>query len=174
MHKIEINGNFSTLRYFISEDKKALRRKRTLKALLDPILRFQLLLRIFEYLKNKNSVFAWFVLPFFRLQSGSLGFSIPINSFGPGLRILHRGTIIVTPKARIGRNCTLNAMVQVGPGRTGSPVIGDDCFIGPGAVVLGGIVLGDSVKIGANAVVTHSYPEGHVTLVGIPARPIEK
>jgi serine acetyltransferase len=27
------------------------------------------------------------------------------------------------------------------------------------------------MKVGANAVVTKSFPEGHVTLVGIPARP---
>jgi serine O-acetyltransferase len=32
-------------------------------------------------------------------------------------------------------------------------------------------VLGDNVAVGANAVVNKSFPEGNVTLVGIPARP---
>jgi len=63
-------------------------------------------------------------------------------------------------------------MVQFGPSKSGSPTIGDNCYIGPGAVILGGIVLGDNVKIGANAVVTKSFPDGNVTLIGIPATPM--
>ena len=45
-----------------------------------------------------------------------------------------------------------------------APRIGNNCFIGAGAKVLGGISVGDNVKIGANAVVTKNVPKG-ATLV---------
>lgn len=51
-------------------------------------------------------------------------------------------------------------------------VIGKHCWIGTNAVILPGVSIGDHSIIGAGAVVTRSYGAG-VTLVGIPARPIE-
>ena len=50
--------------------------------------------------------------------------------------------------------------------------IGRNCWIGANAVILPGVLLGDSTIVGASAVVTKSFPEGHVTLVGNPARPL--
>ena len=41
-----------------------------------------------------------------------------------------------------------------------APVIGDDCLIGAGAVILGGIQIGNHVKIGAGAVVCKDVPDG--------------
>jgi serine O-acetyltransferase len=52
-------------------------------------------------------------------------------------------------------------------------VLGDDIFIGAGAKVIGGGRIGNGVKIGANAVVVDSAPDG-ATMVGIPARPVER
>lgn len=52
--------------------------------------------------------------------------------------------------------------------------IGRDCWLGVGAVILPGVRLGDKTIVGANAVVTRSFPEGGLTLVGVPARPIER
>lgn len=40
--------------------------------------------------------------------------------------------------------------------------------------MFGDIIIGDNVKIGANAVVNRSFPEGNCTIVGVPARKIEK
>jgi serine O-acetyltransferase len=104
-----------------------------------------------------------------------LGFSIPINVFGPGLSIAHRGTIVVNHGARVGANCRLHVCVNIGTeaGKSnGAPEIGDNCYIGPGAKLFGPIRLGDNLAIGANAVVNASFPEGNMTIGGVPAKKI--
>lgn len=99
-----------------------------------------------------------------------LGYTIPVNVFGPGLRINHVGTIIVNKQARIGAFCDIHCGVNIGPDLEGrAPALGDNVWIGPGAKIFGGIAVGDNTMIGANAVVNRSFPEGHVTLGGIPA-----
>jgi acetyltransferase-like isoleucine patch superfamily enzyme len=50
--------------------------------------------------------------------------------------------------------------------------IGRDCWLGFGCVILPGVVLGDRTIVGANAVVTRSFPDGHQTIAGIPARAV--
>lgn len=45
-------------------------------------------------------------------------------------------------------------------------IIGDNCFIGCSAKILGGIHIGDNVKIGANAVVIKDVPD-NCTVVGV-------
>lgn len=162
------------LKIYLALDRIALRRKRRIKAFFDPVCRFQRALRKFEYCKNTNSPFCFIAWLQFRHLSQKIGFSIPINVFGAGLRLMHAGPIIITPGSRVGKNCTVNTMIQISPGKGGAPTIGDNCYIGPGAKLLGGIILGDNVKIGANAVVTKSFPEGNVTLVGIPAKPVQE
>ena len=48
------------------------------------------------------------------------------------------------------------------------PVIGDSCYIGAGAKVLGPITLGDNVTVGANAVLLKDAPANAVW--GVPAK----
>lgn len=48
--------------------------------------------------------------------SYKLGFTLYKNQFGPGLYIMHYGTIVVNPKCRIGDNCNINAGVNIGMG----------------------------------------------------------
>ena len=102
-----------------------------------------------------------------------LGFFISPGCFGPGLKIYHYGSIIVNPKARIGKNCTIHGNCCIGSKGTfpdDSPVIGDNVDIGQNAQILGGITIADGVKIGAGAVVTHSVLEPNVTVVGVPGK----
>ena len=103
------------------------------------------------------------------------GYSIPLNVFGPGLSIAHRGTIVVNSNAKVGSNCRLHVGVNIGtaPGVPNlSPTIGNDVYIGPGAKIYGKITLADGIVIGANAVVTHSFDEPNITIAGVPARKI--
>ena len=115
---------------------------------------------------------------YYRLHKADikLSFSIPINVFAEGLSIAHYGPIIVNTKARIGKNCRIHVGVNIGEGGADAlaPQIGNNCYLGPGAKLFGGIVLGDNVSVGANAVVNKSFPEGNCTLVGVPARKVER
>ena len=103
-----------------------------------------------------------------------LGFKIPRNTFEQGLSIYHHGLIIINEKARIGKNAKLHGGNCIGNNGTldENPVIGDDLDLGIGAKVIGGVKLGNQVKVGANAVVTKSFEEDGITLVGMPAKKI--
>ena len=137
-------------------------------------LRFQLRLRRIEYLHNTaghNPLKGmWrFVLEVVNHRLATrLGFTIPKNVFGPGLHIVHYGTIVVHPDARVGRNCRLHPSTSIGD-YNGVPRLGDNVYIGPGAKIYGPVTLGDNVAVGANAVVNKSFGS-NVTLGGVPAR----
>ncbi len=135
---------------------------------------FQMRMRKLEYAINcgKNPVKVLYRKILFRKSSVKLGFSISPNTFGPGLSIAHRGTIVVNGGARIGANCRIHVDVNIGTeaGKSAAaPTIGDNCYIGPGAKLFGEINIGSNTVIGANAVVNRSFPEGNQTLGGIPA-----
>jgi serine O-acetyltransferase len=133
-------------------------------------------LRYYEYYLNNHhqdiitKIKRKYFLYKYRKMSYKLGFSIPPNVFGPGLRIPHYGTIIVHPFAKIGANCVIQAGVNIGINKGGIPIIGDNVYIGPGAKIFGGIKIGNNISIGANAVVNKSFEMENVTIAGVPAR----
>lgn len=97
------------------------------------------------------------------------------KSIGGGLCVFHGYGVVINPFCKIGRNCIIFQDVTIGvakPGE-GTPIIGDNVFIGCGAKVLGKIKIGDNVKIGAGAVVVKDVPSD-VTVVGVPAKIIKK
>ncbi|MEN5130517.1 hypothetical protein [Elizabethkingia anophelis] len=102
-----------------------------------------------------------------------LGFFIAAGCFDQGLRIYHYGSIIINPKAKVGKNCTIHGNCCIGSKGSfpdDSPVIGDNVDIGQGAQILGGITIANGVKIGAGSIVTKSVLEQNVTVVGIPGK----
>jgi serine O-acetyltransferase len=145
-----------------------------LARLTNEIYVFQMRMRKLEYAINcgRNPIKTLYRKILFRKLSVKLGFSISPNTFGPGLSIAHRGTIVVNGGARIGANCRIHVGVNIGTeaGKSAAaPAIGDNCYIGPGAKLFGEINIGSNTVIGANAVVNKSFPEGNQTLGGIPA-----
>ncbi len=51
--------------------------------------------------------------------------------------------------------------------------IGKYCWLGAGCKIMPGVTLGDFTIVGAGAVVTHSFPEGHCIIGGVPAKNIK-
>ena len=106
-----------------------------------------------------------------------LGYTIGINVFGPGLGLVHYGTIVINGNARFGKNCRVHQGVTVGStnGSTDAPQVGDNCFLGSGCSVIGNIRLGNNVAVGAGAVVVNTFDEDNITLGGgVPAKVISK
>ena len=137
-------------------------------------LRFQLRLRKIEYLHNvkRHNPFCrlWLVcleVINHRLAT-RLGLSIPKNVFGPGLCIVHYGTIVVSPYAKVGAWCRIHPSTSIGE-YNGAPTIGDFVYIGPGAKLFGAITIGNNVLVGANAVVNKSFGD-NIAIAGAPAR----
>lgn len=137
---------------------------------------FILYLRRCEYLKNcRNDLFGKLLFIYFykrfKVLSLKLGFSIPLNVFGPGVSIPHYGTIVVNGNSKIGKNCRIHASVNIGAsgGSDIAPVIGDNVYIGPGAILFGEILIADNVTIAANATVYKSFEIKNTTIGGTPA-----
>lgn len=142
------------------------------------IIRYLYLLRKAEYYTNcrKYSILrAWYVIRYRRLGL-KLGFSLPLNAFGPGLSLPHTGTIIVHPDARIGANCRLHVCTNIGASAGGNkaPQLGDNIYIGPGAILFGDITLANNITIGANATVNKSCDKPNVVLAGTPAKIVKE
>lgn len=87
---------------------------------------------------------------------------------------------------RIGRGCDLSAGSQVYTHSTvrrcvsgraydrvdrAPTVLGDNVFVGAGAVINMGVTVGDGAVVGAGAVVTRDVPPGAI-VAGVPARVI--
>lgn len=136
----------------------------------NPTVAFERKLRRTEFAINTLQGPRWKVVRAFcrwslRVSGMKLGFTIPPNVFGPGLALPHWGTIVINPKCRVGARCRMHPGVCLGWHDGKVPMLGDDCYLGPGAKLYGGVVLGDKTKVGPNAVVGRSYPEGGAILV---------
>jgi serine O-acetyltransferase len=148
----------------------------------DYIYNFQYILRKVEYLKNikgknilLNIIYIYYRLKFKKL-SLRLGFTIPPNVFGPGLAIVHYGTIVVNQNAKVGANCRIHPCTNIGAsgGDIKAPRIGNNVYIAPGAKIFGDIDIANNLVIGANAVVNKSFDEENIMIAGIPARRIKE
>lgn len=174
----------------IEEDKKAninyyygSESKRVLSPYLidKEIWHFIYLLRKCEYYFTKKSKFSfltkWYFAYQFKKQSLKLDYTIPVGVLGKGVKLFHRGTIVIHARAKIGDYCSINAGVNIGT-KAGYadkvPVIGNKVYIGPGAKIYGDITIADGCAIGANSVVNKSFVEPNCIIAGIPAKVIGK
>ena len=173
------------LNYYLKADKVSLGvTSRKHPFITDYVWKFEILLRRTEYAKNcleKKSPIGkliYYVYEYrLRRYSLKLGFSIPINVFGPGLCIAHYGTIVVNPNCKIGKNCWIYPNASLGANTGGPndvPTIGDNVYIGPGVKVFGKIHIGNNISIGANSVVTKSFDHDGITIAGVPAKVINQ
>jgi serine O-acetyltransferase len=93
---------------------------------------------------------------------------------GPAFHLGHPYGIIIGP-TEIGANCNVTHGVTIGMGLgaagRGVPVIGDNVWIGPGAILTGPLHIGDGATISAGSVVSRDVPAGAL-VAGNPARVI--
>lgn len=106
------------------------------------------------------------------------GIQIPVGTeIGEGFYIGHYGTIVINVKAKIGKNCNITHNTTIGQANRGKlkgyPTIGDNVYIGTGAVIVGNINIGSNVLIAPNSFVNMDVPDRSV-VVGNPAKIIKK
>lgn len=145
------------------------------------IYQFERSLRRCEYHKNNinrllSKVLFLFEYFFFIRLSLKLGFTIPLNVFGPGLAIVHYGTIVVSNNSKVGANCRVHPSTCIGAsgGKEAAPIIGDNVYIGPGAKIYGDIKIANNTIIAANASVGSSIEEEGLLIGGVPAKKIKQ
>ena len=101
----------------------------------------------------------------------------PGATIGSAFFIDHGMGVVIGETAEIGDRCTLYQGVTLGG--TGKdrgkrhPTLCNGVMVGVGAKVLGNVVIGDNCRIGAGAVVIHSVPADS-TVVGIPGRVVRQ
>jgi len=80
---------------------------------------------------------------------------------------------IVNTSSSIDHECVLQSGVHIAPGArlAGSVQVGENSFIGTGAVILPRIKIGKDVIVGAGAVVIKDVVDGQI-IVGNPSRPL--
>ena len=97
------------------------------------------------------------------------GFQIyPETQIGAGLYLGHWGSLVINPKAKIGKNCNIAQGVTIAQANRGKnegvPEIGDEVWIGPNAVIVGNVEIGNNVLIAPNAYVNFDVPENSVVI----------
>lgn len=173
--------------YYLEQDKLSLGIKDDNYSIVKRILIkndiwvFQKTLRKAEYYKNCKKGFLnriLYILIKLKLNklSVKLGFSIPENVFGPGLCIVHRGTIVVNANAKIGKNCRIHVCTNLGAsgGELEAPKIGDNVYIAPGVKIYGNIHIVSNIAFAANAAVGKDCLIENSMYGGVPAKWIKE
>ena len=82
--------------------------------------------------------------------------------------------VFISAGAEIGKNCVIFQQVTIGSNtlidseRKGAPIIGDNCYIGAGAKIIGNVKIGNNCRIGANCVIVNDVPDNSVVVLNAP------
>lgn len=124
---------------------------------------------LFFFLRKEQAASSKFLRKVYALGKkvmlAGTGCEFPASAIsGGGLRIPHLNGIIISPVAKVGKDCTIFHQVTLGVNGRKSlergPFLGDRVSIGAGAKIIGPVQIGNDVTIGANAVVTKDIPDG--------------
>ncbi len=101
---------------------------------------------------------------------------IPLSTEIKGSPLFPHGIkgVFISKKSVVGKGCTILHQVTIGSNafddskHSGSPIVGDNVFIGAGAKIIGGITIGNNVRIGANCVVCEDVPDNSTIVMPKP------
>lgn len=144
-------------------------------------------LRLCQWSNQRSPLARQLLLPVARVLHGVTGQIASIElpwrtSLAPGIALTHGRGIVVNVHARIGSNVTLFHGVTLGQRdrvkangqrETRYPVIEDDVWIGPYAIIVGGITIGRGSRIAGGACVLEDVP-AHSLVVGNPGHVVKK
>ncbi|CAD0222945.1 serine O-acetyltransferase [Chryseobacterium sp. JV274] len=158
---------------FYRESGKWLSTFQIWKKCINPNLHFVYILRKAQkYQKNPLLNTFWrIVLRHYQIK---YGFQIyPETQIGEGFYLGHWGSLVINPKTVIGKNCNIAQGVTIGQQNRGknegSPIIGDEVWIGTNAVIVGAVTIGNNVLIVPNSYVNFDVPSNSV-VIGNPAK----
>lgn len=138
--------------------------------------RFRLRMRNSRY-KFLQRIYKFIYYIYLRNYGGFIGHTANFKSepcFPHGLN-----GVFIAGGASIGKNCVIFHQVTIGANpmpfskTTGLPAIGDNCYIGAGAMIIGAVKVGDNCRIGANCAVSRDIPDNCIVVSSSP-RIIEK
>ena len=134
-----------------------------------PGFKYTYFLRKFTYSIEKKSKLRFYYHWRLRRYVYKYGFEIsPLCKIGKGFYIGHFGHIIINANAQLG--CNVNISPGVIIGRTfrgkkkGIPIIGNNVYIGPNAIIVGNIHIGNNALIAPGSYVNFDVPENAVVL----------
>lgn len=110
---------------------------------------------------------------YFRIMDRNVARIMPAAKFKSKPALPHGlSGIFVSSGSRVRHNAVIFHQVTIGSVTTldskkyGSPIIGDNCYIGAGAKIVGRIKVGNNVIIGANIVVYDDVPDNSIVTNG--------
>ena len=157
---------------FYRESGKYLSHFQILKKCFSPNLHYLYWLRNAQK-HSKSSLIGKIYRLILRHYQIKYGFQIyPETEIGEGFYLGHWGHLVINPKAKIGKNCNIAQGVTIAQANRGKnegvPIIGNEVWIGPNAVIVGKITIGNNVLIAPNAYVNMDIPDNSIAL-GNPA-----
>lgn len=122
--------------------------------------------------KLRGGIYTSFYIDYFNKHNSYVG----LNTIFKGIPCLPHGFngIFISDNAIIGKNCVIFQGVTIGSNTLedtknfGFPIIGNNCYIGAGAKIIGNVRIGDNVRIGANAIVTFDVPSNCTVVLNKP------